>query len=178
MTLFLGIPPKSGIDWNHFPYFAIDRYLRTWLNSCCSQHAGTRIVTTDKRHTMTAQDGLVYLIGDRTDTVIGRLGAAESPNLDIGQTSIKYGTDAGMISEVYLNPFHTSYAAAATIYHELLHNKFQIFFVNVHATAGGNFTTANAPYDLGGPSPADQSLMCKALSATAPQCQAGFDLPG
>jgi hypothetical protein len=178
VTLYLGIPPKSGIDWNHFQYFAIDRYLRSWLGSCCQQHASTRVFTTDKRHPMTAQDGLVYLVGDRTDSVIARLGAAESPNLDIGQTSIKYGSDAGMISEVYLNPFGTSYAAAATIYHELLHNKFQIFFVNVHATDGGNFTAANAPYSLGGPSAADQNLMCRALSATAPQCQAGFDLRG
>jgi hypothetical protein len=178
MTLFLGIPPKSGIDWNHFPYFAIDHYLRGWLGSCCGQHTGIRIVTTDKRHVMTPQDGLVYLVGDRTDSVIARVGAAESPNFDIGQTSIKYGSDAGMISEVYVNPFGTSYAAAATVYHELLHNKFQIFFVDVHATAGGNFTTATAPYDLGGPSAADQDLMCRALSATATQCQAGFDLPG
>ena len=178
MTLFLGIPPKSGIDWNHFPYFAIHNYLRSWLSSCCEKHAGTRIFTTNKRHPMTAQDGLVYLVGDRTDSVIARVGAVESPNFDIGQTSIKYGSDAGMISEVYLNPFSGPYAAAATVYHELLHNKFQIFFVNVHATDGGNFTTATAPYDLGGPSAADQNLMCRALSATAPQCQAGFDLLG
>jgi hypothetical protein len=178
MTLFLGIPPKNGIDWNRFQYLEIHNYLQGWLRSCCDAHAGTQVFTTDKRRSMTLQDGLVYLVGDRTDSVIARIGANESPNFDIGQTSIKYGTDGGMVSEVYLNGFGKAYAAAATIYHELLHNKFQIFFVDVHATDGGNFTSSNAPYWDGGPSAADQSLMCRALSAASPQCQAGFDLPG
>ena len=158
MSLILAIPPKSGIDWSNFPYQAIHSYLQNWLRSCCAQQSGIRVLTTNKRSQLMPQDGLVYLVGDRSDSVIARLQAPESSNLDAGQTSIKYGPDAGMISEVYV--------------------KTQNSGSRVHATINGNFTHAAAPYDLGGPSASDQQLMCEALSTISPQCQAGFDLPG
>ena len=180
MSLILAIPPKSGIDWSNFPYQAIHSYLQNWLRSCCAQQSGIRVLTTNKRSQLMPQDGLVYLVGDRSDSVIARLQAPESSNLDAGQTSIKYGPDAGMISEVYVNPSRP-YSIAANVYHELLHNKFretQDSGSRVHATANGNFTHAAAPYDLGGPSASDQQLMCEALPTIAPQCQAGYDLAG
>jgi hypothetical protein len=77
-----------------------------------------------------------------------------------------------MISEVYVNFMH-AYGIAATIYHELLHNKFRLS-VNIHNLAG-NFMTATAPYSLGGPSKEDQEQMCKALfQERARQFQGGF----
>jgi hypothetical protein len=181
MSLILGIPPKSGIDWTNFPYQMIHNYLQSWLRSCCARESGIRVITTNKRSQLMPQDGLVYLVGDRSDSVIARLRAPESANLDSGQTSVKYGPDAGMVSEVYVNPSVVPYPIAANIYHELLHNKFregQNGGSRVHATINGNFTHAGAPYDPGGPSASDQQLMSEALSTISPQCQAGFDLAG
>lgn len=173
MTLYLGIPPKSGIDWGNFNWYKIRRDLIAWLGSCCSEHAKTRVYTTNQRQKMSDYDGLVYLVGHRSDGVVARVGAAASPNLALGQTTIYNG---GIISEVYINPLST-YGIAATIYHELLHNKLTDFGYSsrVHA-AGGNFTTATAPYSTGGPDEIDQKLMCEALSSRSKQYQGGFDL--
>ncbi len=172
MRLYLGIPPASGIDWGSFAWFSIRNYLLTWLRSCCRAHSDTSVFTIGTHHNMGATDGLVYIVGDQSNSVVWRLGAPESGNLDAGETSSLNGE---MLSEVYVNPSSSAYATAANIYHELLHNKFRLS-VDIHATPDGNFTSAIAPYDLGGPSAADQSLMCDALSERARQCQAGFDL--
>jgi hypothetical protein len=169
-TLYLGIPPASGIDWGAFPSFAIQRFLQTWLSSCCVAPTHVRVNFTNRRPNATLLDGIVYLVGQRSDSIIARVKAPESSNLTAGQTSIK---DGGMLSEVYVNPLSV-YGTAATIYHELLHNKLGIGF-NVHGTEGGNFTTATAPYSEGGPSAADQKLMCHALSSPMRQYEGGFD---
>ena len=176
MRLYLGIPPAANIDWNHWRPFVLQKQLRDWLRATSPEHAATDVWIIGQRHSMGPQDGLVYLVDSRHESVISRLAAPESPNLDIGQTSMISGEDGGMISEVYLNGL-SDYGLAATVYHELLHNKFQNYFFNVHGLADGNFTSATAPYSLGGPSDADQVLMSRALSQHARQCQGGFDLP-
>jgi hypothetical protein len=170
MTLYLGIPPNSGIDWSGFPSYRIQHLLQTWLSACCGVSKTVRVSFTNKRPNATTQDGIVYLIGHRSDSIIARVKAPESSNLTAGQTSTKEG---GMLSEVYVNPL-SPYGIAATIYHELLHNKLGLHF-NVHGTEGGNFTTATAPYSEGGPSAADQKLMCRALSSPVRQYEGGFD---
>jgi hypothetical protein len=171
MTLYLGIPPASGIDWGYFAWYSVKAFLLSWLRSCCDDHSQTGVVTIGNHHGMGARDGLVYLLGDQSDSVIARLGANPSPNLDAGQTTAR---GRAMLSEVYVNA-STTYATAANVYHELLHNKFRLS-IDIHQTPGGNFTNSIAPYDDGGPSDADVSLMCQALSETAFQCQDGFDL--
>ncbi len=172
MRLYLGIPPASGINWGSFPWFAIRNYLLTWLRSCCRAHSDTSVFTIGTHHNMGAMDGLVYLVGDQSNSVVWRLGAPESGNLDAGETSSLNGE---MISEVYVNASFDAYPIAANVFHELLHNKFRLS-INIHNTPGGNFTNSIAPYDSDGPSDADQQLMCAALSESARQCQVGFDL--
>jgi hypothetical protein len=176
MRLYLGIPPGANIDWNNFLPFVLQNQLRAWLRATSPEHAATDVWIIGRRHNMGPQDGLVYLVDSRQESVISRLAAPESADFDIGQTSMLSGEDGGMISEVYLNGL-TKYGLAATVYHELLHNKFQNYFFNVHGLADGNFTSATSPYFDGGPSDADQALMSRALRQHSPQCQRGFDLP-
>ena len=166
MTVFLGIPPNSGIDWTGFSWFPIRNDLEKWIRASCPENSTVRVITTNRVHPMSLFDGLVYLVGHRSDSIIARAGAPESSNLTAGQTSLHRD---GWISEVYVNPL-SAYGIAATIFHELLHNKFQNL-VNIHATPDGNFTTATAPYSLGGPSDADQNLMCRALKEQSKQYQ-------
>jgi hypothetical protein len=106
--------------------------------------------------------------------VIARVGAPASSDLATGRTS---GWQGQLISEVYVNN-RAAYPIAATIYHELLHNRFNLA-VNIHGTADGNFTSATAPFNEGGPSAADQRLMCQALQELllAGQFQGGYSLP-
>jgi len=170
MALYLAIPGNSGINWTSFPWFAIVNYLKSWLSSCCDDHNPYPVYTVNKpQPQMTLYDGLVYLVGDPSDSVVSRVGAPASGDLHVGQTSYLNGQ---MISEVYVNIMR-DYGVAATIYHELLHNKFRLS-VDIHRTADGNFTCATAPYSLGGPSDADQALMCQALQERARQFQSGF----
>jgi hypothetical protein len=174
VTLYLGIPLKSGIDWGSFGYFEIRGYLDSWLTAACGPGQSVRVFTTNRRHYLSKSDALVYLVGNYDDSVISRVGAPESNELRAGATSImSRGSDPGMISEVYVNIL-SNYGAAATVYHELLHNKFQNYLRNIHATSDGNFTSAVAPYSLGGPSAADQALMREALAQESSQCQAGL----
>lgn len=168
MTLYLGIPSDSGIDWGGFHSYAIQKNLVTWLSSCGVGPVSVKIVG-QAQPQMTPSDGLVYLLGDPSDSVVSRVGAPESVELHIGQTSALRGE---MISEVYVNPLH-DYGISATIYHELLHNKFRLA-VDIHRTADGNFTSAVAPYTEGGPSDGDQRLMAQALQQNARQFQGGF----
>ncbi|HEY2014675.1 MAG TPA: hypothetical protein VGH38_14290 [Bryobacteraceae bacterium] len=171
MTLYLGIARNSGIDWTDFPWFAIVNYLTDWLNSCCGDGGDpVRVLTVNQPQSrMTTSDGLVYLVGYPSDSVVSRVGAPASGDLHVGQTSALGGE---MISEVYVNIMH-EYGIAATIYHELLHNKFRLS-IDIHRTPDGNFTSATAPYSLGGPSDADQGLMCRALQEKSRQFQGGF----
>jgi hypothetical protein len=170
MALYLGIPSNSGIDWGSFEWFKIVKNLETWLRSSCQSHRSLPVFTIGgPRQNMGPLDGLVYLVGYRSDSVIDRVGAPASSNINAGQTTIFQN---GMLSEVYVNPLST-YGIAATIYHELLHNKFQNI-INIHNTPDGNFTSATAPYTDGGPSDADQRLMCKALQSSSTQFQGGF----
>ena len=100
MNLYLGIPQDSGLDWGYFPYFPIYNYLMRWLNSCCSEAGPVRVLTIDKPlPQMTRLDGLVYLVGDPTASVISRVGASASPDLATGRTS---GWRGQLISEVYV----------------------------------------------------------------------------
>ena len=178
MVLYLGIPQNSLIDQKNFQYRQIWDFLSGWLNSCCGQVRPVIINMINRPvPDMTRFDALVYLVGDPQASVIARVGAPQSTDLATGRTS---GWQGQLISEVYVNN-RAAYPIAATIYHELLHNKFretQNSGSKVHATANGNFTHAAAPYDSGGPSASDQQLMCEAISTISPQCQAGFDLPG
>jgi len=169
ITLYLGIPAVSGIDWDRVRWSAIQDNLKQWLNSCGASDL-VRVVITDKRHTMGAQDGLVYLVGDLTDSIIARVGAVGSGEFHIGSTSSLRGE---MISEVYLN-FMSSYGIAATIYHELLHNKFRLSR-DIHVEPDGNFMSASAPYSTGGPSAGDQKVMRDALAEHATQYQGALN---
>jgi hypothetical protein len=175
MVLYLGIPQNSGIDQKSFHYRQIWDLLSGWLNSCCGQVRPVIINMVNKpMPEMTRFDALVYLVGDPVASVIARVGAPQSSDLATGRTS---GWQGQLISEVYVNN-RAAYPIAATIYHELLHNKFNLA-VNIHSTADGNFTSATAPFNEGGPSAADQRLMCQALQELplAGQFQGGFSLP-
>ena len=181
MDLYLGIPSGSGIDYSSFGWYDIAGYLQKWLSSCCvSVHGGAgyrpvHVRTIGKPHTMTPWDGLVYLVGDWGDSIIDRVGAVGTADtgLRAGRTAAFYhgGKTSEMISEVYVNA-HSTYAIAATIFHELLHNKFRLLY-DIHGTPG-NFTSASAPFDTKGPNEFDRKLMCAALPLPAIQFQGGF----
>jgi hypothetical protein len=159
MVLYLGIPQNSLIDQKNFQYRQIWDFLSGWLNSCCGQVRPVIINMINRPvPDMTRFDALVYLVGDPQASVIARVGAPQSTDLATGRTS---GWQGKLISEVYVNN-RAPYPIAATIYHELLHNRFNLA-VNIHHTADGNFTSAQAPFFEGGPSAADQKLMCQAL---------------
>ncbi|SRR5579871_1183084 len=168
MTLYLGIPEDSGIDWTSFHSYAIQQNLTTWLSSCGVGPVSVKIVGKPQPQ-MTPADGLVYLVGYNSDSIVSRVGAPESSELRAGQTS---GLRGEMISEVYVNPMR-DYEISATIYHELLHNKFRLA-VDIHRTADANFTSAVAPFFDGGPFKADQELMAQALQQNSRQFQGGF----
>lgn len=176
MVLYLGIPENSGIDRNRFNYGLIWDKLSPWLNSCCQQVRPVIINLINRPlPQITRFDALVYLVGDPVYSVIARVGAPMlTDGLAVGRTS---SWQSESISEVYTNALH-SYGIAATIYHELLHNKFNLAY-NFHGEPYGNFTSAEAAYTAGGPSAADQRLMCRALQTPplAGQFTGGFSLP-
>jgi hypothetical protein len=176
MVLYLGIPANSGIDKSRFNYHLIYDNLSGWLNSCCTQVRPVIINVINRPVSeMTRTDALVYLVGDPVYSVIARAHAPMlSDGFAVGRTS---GWRGQLISEVYVNGRQT-YPIAATIYHELLHNKLNLAY-NVHGEPGGNFTSAEAPFWEGGPSAADQRLMCRALQTPplAGQFTSGFSLP-
>jgi len=176
MVLYLGIPEHSGIDKDRFSYRLIFDKLSPWLNSSCQQVRPVIINLINRPLPgITRFDALVYLVGDPVYSVIARVGAPMmTDGLAIGRTSMWQGA---LISEVYTNAM-TSYGIAATIYHELLHNKFNLAY-NFHGEPFGNFTSAVAAYTDGGPSPDDQKLMCRALQTPplADQFTGGFSLP-
>ncbi len=172
MTLYLGIPEQSGIDYGWFPWYGIVHRLERWLGTCCGGSHPVRIITTNRRHQMTPFDGLVYLVGYWENSLIAKMNLPQSESVRGGCTAVVPGKDGGMLSEVYVSA-REPMPVAATIYHELLHNKFQLYFKDIHSTPGGNFTNAMAPFSGEDPSPADQALMCEALGQSSRQYQ-GF----
>ena len=180
-TLYLGIPIDSGIDWTDLPYLpgpgghmGIINYLKSWLSSCCGTPSPVEVRTvTQPQPAMRPSDGLVFLVGDGNHSVVSRVATIEFPDGTTGYTqSLFTEGEPQMISEVYVNGWH-DYTIAATVYHELLHNKFwQV--IDIHHTDGGNFTSATTAFEEGGPSAADQKLMCAALKRPAKQYQGGF----
>jgi hypothetical protein len=149
MNLYLGIPSRSGIKFANFQYQTVYNNLTTWLNSGCPDGGLVRVIKiTQPEPAMRRDDALVYL----------------------GHTAAWQGQ---LISEVYVNAV-SDYYAAAVIYHEVLHNKFNLA-INIHNFAG-NFTSAVAPFDPTGPNKVDQDLMCRAIKEVplAGQFQGGF----
>jgi hypothetical protein len=175
MVLYLGFPKDSGIDKSRFFYRPIMEYLGNWLNSCCKAAGQVNVnVVNRAMPEMTRGDALIYLVGDPVFSVIARVGAPASQCLAMGRTS---GWQGQLITEVYVNN-RLSFPIAATIYHELLHNRLNLA-VDIHRTPNGNFTQAQVPFDPSGPNDADQRVMCQALQAVplARQFQGGFSLP-
>ena len=171
MNLYLGIPRRSGIKFANFQYQTVYNNLTTWLNSGCPDGGLVRVIKiTQPEPAMRRDDALVYLVGDPTDSVAARVGAAGSSEIPSGHTAAWQGQ---LISEVYVNAV-SDYYAAAVIYHEVLHNKFNLA-INIHNFAG-NFTSAVAPFDPTGPNKVDQDLMCRAIKEVplAGQFQGGF----
>ncbi len=169
MALYLGIPDRSGIYWASFPWWDIRNYLLSWLGSCCGDPKPVSVRTVGAPPRLGPLDALVYLVGYWSDSVAARVGAPQSAEIRAGMTTSLNGD---MISEVYVNALKP-YGVAATVYHELLHNKFRLA-VDIHRTPDGNFTSATAPYWEGGPSGADQALMCQALALPSRQFVGGF----
>lgn len=171
MALYLGIPSKNGLDWDQLGtmWWEIVPYLELWLRQANSRHNAVPVVTISSPRAMTVWDGLVYLVGDPEFSVVWRAGGPETGDGGVaGQTS-RVGSE--MISEVYVNA-HSSFGIAATVFHELMHNKFMNLY-NFHRTPG-NFTSATAPYSLPGPNAFDLKLMSAALTAPSKQYQDRF----
>jgi hypothetical protein len=175
MSIYLGIPPESGIDWKSFNWFYVQHQLQTWARASAKEHARIEVRTISSRRHMEPTDVLIYLVGglEPQDSVLQRRGLPFGQDVAAGVT---IGYCGGAISEVYVNVCTSGFAIAATIYHELLHNKFMgdINF-DVHATDGGNFTASIAPFTQPGPSIPDQRLLGIALTRDVPQNQIGFD---
>jgi hypothetical protein len=172
MDLYLGIPSNSGIDWTRFSYQLVHDFLVTWLNSGCPGGGPVRVIKiVQPEPAMKREDALVYLIGDPTNSIAARVGAPGSTDLPAGHTA---GWRGQLISEVYVNGRQSPYSTAATIYHEVLHNKFNLA-LDIHNFAG-NFNSAVAAFSMGGPNQVDQDLMCRAIKEVplAGQYQGGF----
>lgn len=177
MNLYLGIPRDSGINQNFMTtqYQAVKSFLETWLNSGCPDGGHVNVIKiTQAIPNIAKRDALVYLIGDMGYSVAARAGWKGQTESPVGHTA---GWQGKLISDVCVNGRPDAYAIAATVYHELLHNKFNLA-LNVH-NYPGNFNSAQAPFNRTGPNDADKELMCRAIKEEplAGQYQGGFTLP-
>jgi hypothetical protein len=173
VNLYLGIPRDSGINQNFMNgYQAVKSFLETWLNSGCPDGGRVNVIKITQTVPMAMVDALVYLIGDMTYSVAARAGWNGQTESPVGHTA---GWQGKLISDVCVNG-RDAYAIAATIYHEVLHNKFNLA-LNVH-NYPGNFNSAQAPFNRTGPNDADKKLMCRAIKEQplAGQYQGGFTL--